>query len=366
MHEELLSLFHPATARWFRESFAGPTPAQLMGWPAIAAGKNTLILAPTGSGKTLAAFLFAMDELIVQREKAHSETRGVHTLYVSPLKALANDIERNLEPPLRGIRSSAEHLGVSLPEIRVGLRTGDTPRAEQWHARRRGVAWGGGGRWSVVESGGRKRSVDDVRGALGVLLHRYGVLNRDVFERDGLGLRWADAYPILTRQEWAGEVERGVFVSSFSTPQFASRGAIDGLHEATGGDAPILVNAFDPACIYSGIAPVDLPNGERFVVRRHPANYIVCCAGRAILAVENRGERLVPLEDMGHDERRAALVTVRRLVEGRNRPPSVRVKTWRGRAVVDTPIASELESVGFVREDRSMILYRDYEARRPR
>ena len=131
MHQELLSLFHPATARWFRESFARPTPPQVEGWPEIAAGKSTLILAPTGSGKTLAAFLYAIDELITRRKEMQSEAGGVHTLYLSPLKALANDIERNLDLPLRGIRSSAEHLGASLPEIRVGLRTGDTPSTER-------------------------------------------------------------------------------------------------------------------------------------------------------------------------------------------------------------------------------------------
>ncbi|MBU0596174.1 DEAD/DEAH box helicase, partial [Candidatus Bipolaricaulota bacterium] len=104
MQDEVLHLFHAATARWFRESFAEPTPAQLQGWPRIAAQESTLILAPTGSGKTLAAFLYAIDELI-QRNGSGAESGGVHTLYLSPLKALANDIERNLDPPLEGIRA---------------------------------------------------------------------------------------------------------------------------------------------------------------------------------------------------------------------------------------------------------------------
>ncbi|MBU0595383.1 DEAD/DEAH box helicase, partial [Candidatus Bipolaricaulota bacterium] len=130
MQDDVLHLFHPATARWFRESFAEPTLAQLQGWPRIAAQESTLILAPTGSGKTLAAFLYAIDELI-QRAGSGVEPRGVHTLYLSPLKALANDIERNLDPPLEGIRACAERQGIELPEIRVGLRTGDTPPAER-------------------------------------------------------------------------------------------------------------------------------------------------------------------------------------------------------------------------------------------
>lgn len=242
---------------------------------------------------------------------------------------------------------------------------GEEPQPNRWHARRGGTTWASG-RWSVVGTDRRERSADDVRASLSVLLHRYGMVNRDVVERDGLGLRWADAYPILTRQEWAGEVERGAFVSGFSTPQFASSGTIGGLRDTAGEDSPILVNVYDPACIHGELVPIDLPNGDRFVVRHHPANYLVIRAGRAILAAENRGERLVPLDEMGHDERRAALATLVTLVEGRNRPPVARVNTWAGRPVCETPVADELECLGFVREDRSMILYRSYEARRPK
>ena len=91
----VLGLFHPAVRCWFCESYADPTPPQALGWPAIARGKNTLILAPTGSGKTLAAFLFAINELI-KRHQREDILSGVQVLYLSPLKALAVDIERNL------------------------------------------------------------------------------------------------------------------------------------------------------------------------------------------------------------------------------------------------------------------------------
>ena len=128
-----LHLFHPAVAGWFRGSFAAPSPAQRAAWPAIKAASHTLIAAPTGSGKTLAAFLCAIDELVREAETGSlpDETRVV---YVSPLKALSNDIERNLQAPLRGVQ---EVLGGDAAEIRVGLRTGDTPAAARTAMTRR-------------------------------------------------------------------------------------------------------------------------------------------------------------------------------------------------------------------------------------
>ena len=128
-----LHLFHPEVAGWFRGSFAAPSEAQRTAWPAIKAGSHTLIAAPTGSGKTLAAFLCAIDELVREAETGSlpDETRVV---YVSPLKALSNDIERNLQAPLRGVH---ELLGPDAAEIRVGLRTGDTPAAARTAMTRR-------------------------------------------------------------------------------------------------------------------------------------------------------------------------------------------------------------------------------------
>src|SRR5215467_8605872 len=115
----VLDLFLPAVSRWFSSTLGEPTPAQRLGWPAIAAGQNTLILAPTGSGKTLAAFLACLDGLWRQPELP----RGVQVLYVSPLKALNNDIYRNLQVPLAGVREPAEGLGLTLPTIEVAVRT---------------------------------------------------------------------------------------------------------------------------------------------------------------------------------------------------------------------------------------------------
>jgi len=123
-----LELLHPATRAWFEATFAAPTRVQVEGWPKIAAGHNALLAAPTGSGKTLAAFLMAIDRLV---REPPSGRAGVRVLYVSPLKALAYDVERNLRVPLVGVQRAAEKLGLPLRAISVGVRTGDTPARER-------------------------------------------------------------------------------------------------------------------------------------------------------------------------------------------------------------------------------------------
>ncbi|MDX6473215.1 MAG: ATP-dependent helicase Lhr and Lhr-like helicase, partial [Gaiellaceae bacterium] len=112
---DALNVFSEATREWFTRSFDAPTPAQSMGWPVIASGANTLIQAPTGSGKTLAAFLYAIDRL------TEAPGEGLRVLYVSPLKALNYDVERNLRGPLAGLQS----------QLSVAVRTGDTPQKER-------------------------------------------------------------------------------------------------------------------------------------------------------------------------------------------------------------------------------------------
>jgi ATP-dependent Lhr-like helicase len=125
-----LDAFLPAVQAWFREAFGQPTPPQVMGWPAIQRGEHTLILSPTGSGKTLAAFLWGIDELYREiAEAGQGYQEGVRLLYISPLKALNNDIERNLRVPLAGIRRVAKEQGNPLPVLEVMVRTGDTPQS---------------------------------------------------------------------------------------------------------------------------------------------------------------------------------------------------------------------------------------------
>ncbi|MEV0722512.1 ATP-dependent helicase [Micromonospora purpureochromogenes] len=122
--------FGAATREWFTAAFAAPTPAQTGAWRSVAAGRNALVVAPTGSGKTLAAFLWSLDRLAKEPAPAEARQR-CRVLYVSPLKALAVDVERNLRAPLAGIRQAATRLGVAPPEITVGMRTGDTPADER-------------------------------------------------------------------------------------------------------------------------------------------------------------------------------------------------------------------------------------------
>lgn len=131
-----LETFHPAVRDWFQSAFDAPTPAQVEAWPAIAEGRDTLLAAPTGSGKTLAAFLWAIDELVADGVVGalSDETR---VLYVSPLKALSHDVQKNLQEPLAGIAERLQESGHLCPEIRAWVRTGDTPQSEREKMRRR-------------------------------------------------------------------------------------------------------------------------------------------------------------------------------------------------------------------------------------
>src|SRR3712207_3132591 len=118
MSHPALTSFSPQVREWFERAFAEPTAALAQAWPAIATGEHVLISAPTGSGKTLAAFLWSLDRL---GETPREDGRGVRVVYVSPLKALGYDVERNLQAPLRGIGA----------DVRVGIRTGDTPQRDR-------------------------------------------------------------------------------------------------------------------------------------------------------------------------------------------------------------------------------------------
>src|SRR5512133_631745 len=125
-----LEIFHPAVARWFARTFPAATEPQLQAWPEIKKHRHTLIAAPTGSGKTLAAFLAAIDDLVRLGVEGKLDDT-THVIYVSPLKALSNDIQANLQVPLEGIQRELESMGLPSVNIRTLVRTGDTPASER-------------------------------------------------------------------------------------------------------------------------------------------------------------------------------------------------------------------------------------------
>src|SRR6266516_1970289 len=125
-----LESFHPAVREWFLKQFPAPTEPQAEAWPAIKQGKHTLIAAPTGSGKTLAAFLSAIDDLVGKATRGDLADQ-THVVYVSPLKALSNDIQINLQQPLNGIQEILKSKGIRSVEIRTLVRTGDTPAKDR-------------------------------------------------------------------------------------------------------------------------------------------------------------------------------------------------------------------------------------------
>ncbi|MCG7455327.1 ATP-dependent helicase [Corynebacterium tuberculostearicum] len=139
MPENILDRFRPQVAQWFRDVFAAPTAVQEQAWEKISRGEHALVVAPTGSGKTLAAFLWALNNLVEREGQlalpvgsgTAGSAAGVKVLYISPLKALGVDVENNLRAPLTGIARTAENLGLDVPDISVGVRSGDTPSAER-------------------------------------------------------------------------------------------------------------------------------------------------------------------------------------------------------------------------------------------
>ena len=135
MTQDALSGFHPAVAGWFRGRFSGPTEAQCRAWAVTSRRRDALIAAPTGSGKTLAAFLSAINDLVIEG-LSQGLSDEVHVLYVSPLKALSNDIQKNLQEPLAGIRAGLLALGLPDVPIRDAVRTGDTSAFERNRMRR--------------------------------------------------------------------------------------------------------------------------------------------------------------------------------------------------------------------------------------
>ncbi|NCD19075.1 MAG: DEAD/DEAH box helicase, partial [Actinobacteria bacterium] len=135
---DALAQFSPPTREWFAGAFSGPTAAQTGAWEAIREGRHTLVVAPTGSGKTLAAFLWALDGIFTS-PRPPEPTHRCRVVYVSPMKALAVDVERNLRSPLVGIGHAATRLGTEVPPVQVAVRSADTTQAERRDFARHGA-----------------------------------------------------------------------------------------------------------------------------------------------------------------------------------------------------------------------------------
>jgi ATP-dependent Lhr-like helicase len=241
------------------------------------------------------------------------------------------------------------------------------PHPALWRpGRRSGRGWAGGtGRWSLLPPPEETPLPPDALEAMGnVLLDRYGILCREFFSLEPLTVRWGTLYPVLSRLEWQGSIARGLFVSGLSGIQFARREIVEGLSIARSNDPKAtLINMCDPANLYGSGAPFSIahPHRESFVVRRHPKHFLILKEGIPILTVENFGERLTPLVDLDGEERRSALALLPRMLAHQSDARSIRIKEWDGQPIVSSKITSELEAIGFMREDVEMIFYRTYE-----
>ncbi len=238
------------------------------------------------------------------------------------------------------------------------------PRQELWRpGRRRKKGWAGGaGRWSLLPQVQGEETPEEIKSIAHRLLARYGLVCRETLSLERLSIRWRRLYPVLSRLEWQGTVERGLFVSGLSGVQFALREAVTSLTSSSDTQALVLLNTCDPANPYgpASLFPLKHPHKEGFILRRHPGNYLVLQSGIPILAIENYGGRLTPLVDLVPEERRTALALLPQLLHHETHTRSIRVKQWAGGSVTSSIVAEDLEAIGFMREDLKMIYYRKY------
>ncbi len=238
------------------------------------------------------------------------------------------------------------------------------PHPDLWRAKSlRPGAWKGGlGRWSLFSREAREPTEEELEAAIHRLLGRYALLCRDTLELESLFLRWSGLYPLLTRLEWRGVVDRGLFVSGLAGSQFAKRAALGDLHAHPTDDSITLLAAADPANLYgpSGLFPLRYLPGRGFALRRVPGNYLVLRGGVPILVIENRGERLTPLVDLDPHERRRALGLLPRILDHESARRSIRVRTWNGQPVAGSAASGDLEAAGFQREDETLFYYRSF------
>jgi ATP-dependent Lhr-like helicase len=254
----------------------------------------------------------------------------------------------------------------------AGLVTNDSlapvwagrPDKKLWRpGRKRARGWvGGTSRWSAFPLPGGELTLNEIEAVAQRLLARYGLLCRETLELEQVTISWSKLYPVLTRLEWQGAVERGLFVSDLSGAQFALRETVDGLLHSQAVERPILLSTCDPVNHYgpSSPFPIESPHRETGILRRHPANFLVMQNGRPVLAIENRGERLTLLGELSREQRRAVLALLPELLSFESGIRAIKVTQWDGKPVGTSVAAQDLQAVGFMREDLAMIYYRQY------
>ena len=225
---------------------------------------------------------------------------------------------------------------------------------------RRVNAGGADGRWALLEPSNEGEE-DRPLAWLGVLLERYGILTRELVELDPWAPAWADLAPLLARAELRGELRRGYFVEGFSGVQYASDEAAEGLSRLAGSLPPaaedILLAAADPANLYGSGAPLDIPllDGGTARLSRLPGNYLVMRGGRPVLVIEAYGKRLTGLASASQSEIHDALAHVVELAGPRRQV--LKVETYNGEPALQSPVASRLAELGFVRDHPGMTYY---------
>ncbi|MCH7665935.1 MAG: DEAD/DEAH box helicase [Acidobacteria bacterium] len=271
-----LAAFTAITKAWFEGRFGRPTPIQSLAWPRIAAGEHVLATAPTGSGKTRAAFLWALDRLL----SGAWEGGKVRVLYISPLKALNNDIQKNLLGPLAELERAFSAAGVEAESVRVGVRSGDTPAAE----RRKMLRMPPEILITTPESLNILLTKDRVR----LLLDRYGIVFRELLLRETRSFLWSKLFRTLRLMELSGEIVGGHFFEGIAGLQFASHDAVRVLRNGLPVDSIYWMNAADPA----SPAGLGLEALKGTLPARKPSNHLVFHGSRPVVVSRGNGGRL--------------------------------------------------------------------------
>jgi len=332
-------------------------------WRGIARGEGTIHVAFSPREQMGCFLAVCSEEEPVDNDLAD---RVIATLRECGASFLDEVTTRLNEPPSR-VAAALWSL------VRSGRVTNDSlapvwagrPHKALWRSgRRRTGGWvGAAGRWSAFASVHETITSEKAERIAHRLLDRYGLLCRETLALERSPIPWATLYPVLSRLEWQGAVERGLFVTELSGSQFALREAAQELVRSRPATPPILLNTCDPANLYgtSSPFPVRTKSGEPHALRRRPTNFLILQHGRPTVAIENRGERLTPLVALARDERRACLSLLPQLIDDAPRPKSIRVKQWAGAPVGSSDVAQDLEALGFMVEDQALIYYRSYE-----